>query len=504
MPQALKFLEVGFRHTLLHTLETLGVHGIVLVVPDLLGHGRPRRRAGNGLAAEVLRGLRFHQVGSVRTGFGDEPAELVGVLEHGAGPQVIVVERLVLVVFHEQRRFKGLEQRDVVDVDVAVVDEHAGLNVARGVDVQVAAAAGDAASHELAIVLEVHGEQLLLGAHVTHEVVHALALLGSGHERGGRGGSHGHVVEVPAEQRALLDHPVHVRLGGHGVGVLARPAAGDAERQAVFAKQVHGALDLGVRALAAASVGRALVTLGGDGGNKVAHVDHLLAERLVDEGRVGEAQKGAILVLFTQADEVVLAHERLAAGVDVDMAAELLALADDGVDILEGKVERMPVLGRPAARATQVAGARGVEQDRIRDVALMFFAHPFLLGPCQNATVHNERLEQLGAYFGVEVEDSHHESVPVIAFADRGVEGSALRGEHILGDEFVHERHDGVDVLLGVLVEIVDDFVEGRSFRRLCECHAVPSFDALEATRGMPTVRVAKTEERLAASPCRE
>ncbi len=59
-------------------------------------------------------------------------------------------------------------------------------------------------------------------------------------------------MEVPAEQRALLDHPVHVRLGGHGVSVLARPAAGDAERQAVFAKQVHGALDLGVRALASA------------------------------------------------------------------------------------------------------------------------------------------------------------------------------------------------------------------------------------------------------------
>ena len=186
------------------------------------------------------------------------------------------------------------------------------------------------------------------------------------------------------------------------------------------------------------------------------------------------------------------------------MTAELLALADDGVDVLEGKVERVSVFSRPAARATQVAGARGVEQDRIRDVALMLFAHPFLLGPCQNATVHNERLEQLGAYFGVEVEDAHHESVPVVAFADRGVEGSALRGEHILGDEFVHERHDGVDVLLGVLVEIVDDFVEGRSFRRLCECHAVPSFDALEATRGMPTVRVAKTEDRLAASPCRE
>ena len=61
--------------------------------------------------------------------------------------------------------------------------------------------------------------------------------------------------------------------------------------------------------------------------NKVAHADHLLAERLVDEGRVGEAQQCAILVLFAQADEVVLAHERLAAGVDVDMTAELLALA---------------------------------------------------------------------------------------------------------------------------------------------------------------------------------
>jgi hypothetical protein len=53
----------------------------------------------------------------------------------------------------------SLQQGLLADVGVGVVDEHAGIHIAVGVDVEIAAAAGDAAAHILRVVLEVHGEQ---------------------------------------------------------------------------------------------------------------------------------------------------------------------------------------------------------------------------------------------------------------------------------------------------------------------------------------------------------
>ena len=90
---------------------------------------------------------------------------------------------------------------------------------------QVATAAGNASAHVLAVVLEIEREQRLFLAHLAHEVIHALALLGRGDELGCSAASDGHEVEVPAEQRALLDHPVDVLLGGNGICVCFGPAA---------------------------------------------------------------------------------------------------------------------------------------------------------------------------------------------------------------------------------------------------------------------------------------
>ena len=94
-------------------------------------------------------------------------------------------------------------------------------------------------------------------------------------------------------------------------------------------------LDLGVRALATAGVGGVLVALGADGGNEVCHANHIVAERLVDERGIGKTEERAVLVLFTNFDQVVLAHQGLAAGVDVDVGAQCLALRDDGVDVVK-------------------------------------------------------------------------------------------------------------------------------------------------------------------------
>jgi hypothetical protein len=63
------------------------------------------------------------------------------------------------VIGHEQRGAQRLQYGLLADVGIGVVDEHAGVHIAVGVDVEVAAAAGYAAADILRVVLEVHGEQ---------------------------------------------------------------------------------------------------------------------------------------------------------------------------------------------------------------------------------------------------------------------------------------------------------------------------------------------------------
>lgn len=172
----------------------------------------------------------------------------------------------------------------------------------------------------------------------------------------------------------MIDHPVEIALARDGVGVGARPACRDAERQPVTAQELHGAHDLGVGALPAPCIGGRFGALGADGGYEVRHADHVLAEFLIDERGVGKAEERAVRVLLANANQVAFAHHRLAAGVDVDMGAKLTSLVDDRADVVIAQVERMPVLSSPTARAVQVAGARRVEQDRPRNVALLALA----------------------------------------------------------------------------------------------------------------------------------
>ena len=77
---------------------------------------------------------------------------------------------------------------------------------------------------------------------------------------------------------------------------------------------------------------------------------------------------------IAELDEIRLAHERLATRVNEDMRTKLVALVDDGVDVFVAQVELVAVLGCPAPRAMQVAGARWVKQDGPRHVALVLLA----------------------------------------------------------------------------------------------------------------------------------
>ena len=165
---------------------------------------------------------------------------------------------------------------------------------------------------------------------------------------------------------------------------------------------------------------------------------------------------------FAQVDEVVLADERLAAGVDVDVGSQLDALVDDGVDFLVGEVLLVAVFRRPASGAAQVAGARRVEQDGPGDVAVVLVAHRFLLRPGEHVRVNDERLDEAIPDPGIHVgENLHDKLVPIRFVIDCLVKGRTLGWEHVVGCDFVNHVHDLRDVSLGIFKQVVDSFVEG-------------------------------------------
>ena len=64
-------------------------------------------------------------------------AQQLRVFRHGARAQVVFVERLAIVVRHEERRLQDFEQCFFADVGIGIMDEHARVGVAAGVDIQV-------------------------------------------------------------------------------------------------------------------------------------------------------------------------------------------------------------------------------------------------------------------------------------------------------------------------------------------------------------------------------
>ena len=221
-------------------------------------------------------------------------------------------------------------------------------------------------------------------------------------------------------------------------------------------QQGHGVGDLVVHTLSAAGVVGLLEALQTDGGDKVAHTQHVLAELLVDQGGVGKGEEGRIAVLLAQGDQVLLAHQRLAAGVDVQVDAQLLALSNDGVNLIKGQVELVAVLRRPTAGAMQITGGGGVQQDGPGNVAAVLLAQFLLLGPAHQVCIDKEvveyRLEHTGVGLGP---DLLNELVPTgVLVVNYLIKCLPLEGQGVAG-KLVDQIHDLAHVVHRVLVQII-------------------------------------------------
>ena len=261
-------------------------------------------------------------------------------------------------------------------------------------------------------------------------------------------------MEIPHDQGAPIDQLVDVGVGGHGLEVLARVATRNAERQTVVAHEPHGGHDPVVDALAPARVSGFAVTFHAEGRDEVATGFDRVNELLVKERAVRERQKHAVVVAPAELDDVRLANERLAARVDVEVDPEALTLLDDGVDVGERKVEPVAVVRSPAARAVQVAGARGVEQDCPGDVAADPLAHLLLARPPAESGVEGEVERDMLEVLRVELAERAHEQ-PVdigVLVLEILAYDAALRGHRPAGDE-VHRIQETRNCLVGIRAE---------------------------------------------------
>ena len=268
---------------------------------------------------------------------------------------------------------------------------------------QIVPATCNAAAHILRVILEVHGEDGL-GLTIAADAVHdGFALLGRGQQLRRSGIAHGHVVEEPHEQCAGIDHVIEEFFAGNIGVVFAGVAGGNAEGQLVFLQQPHGIGNLLVYTFAATTIVGILEALQRNGGHKVLHPQHLPAEVLVDQRAVGEGQKFAVRVHLAQLDQISLAYQRLAAGVDVEIGAHFLALTDDGIDGLQTQVQVVAVLGSPAAGTMQVAGRGGVQQDRPRHIAAFLLFHLILNSAALQAGVEQKVFKKCFAHSGIQL-----------------------------------------------------------------------------------------------------
>ena len=185
--------------------------------------------------------------------------------------------------------------------------------------------------------------------------------------------AHGHIVEVPLPQRAVLNDEVVVLVGGDVLDVVARIAGRDAKGHAVLSHEVHGANNLVERAVTAATVVGGLEALERHREHDVAQALAVVAELLVDERAVGEEAKDAVVVLLGKADDVLLAHTRGSPPVIMKkcVPSALASVTRSWSHVIEGEVEGVAVVGGPAADAVLVAGTRGVEDDDPGHVALV-------------------------------------------------------------------------------------------------------------------------------------
>ena len=136
----------------------------------------------------------------------------------------------------------------------------------------------------------------------------------------------------------------------------------------------------------------------------------------------------------------------------------------------------MAVFRSPATRAMQVARARGVEQNRPRNVALVFVAILLLLAPHHEVRINQERFHQAVSHLGVQMGNFHEQLIPVVLLVDRITECLALRREKVARGGLVDHLHRLWKPCFGVFKQVIDHFAQCCMLHGIQSDHSTPLF----------------------------
>lgn len=111
----------------------------------------------------------------------------------------------------------------------------------------------------------------------------------------------------------------------------------------MIAEDVHGLHNGSIVTLAAADIVSIRSTLEREHESDITELSHLLSELVGDQRGVGIQTEEAVIVLLGELEYIIHAHSRLTACHHVKVSAELLALGDDLVHVLEGEISLVAV-----------------------------------------------------------------------------------------------------------------------------------------------------------------
>src|SRR5699024_1877412 len=133
---------------------------------------------------------------------------------------------------------------------------------------------GDASAHIFPVVLEIHTEDRLGLPEMADPVVHFLPLLRRRKQIRHRAVPYRHIVEIPYEEGATLDHHVIKIFTAHIREILACIAYGYTERKIMFFHKRHCPAHLVVYAASSPSVVGLLESFQTDGRDEILHAQH--------------------------------------------------------------------------------------------------------------------------------------------------------------------------------------------------------------------------------------
>ena len=253
-------------------------------------------------------------------------------------------------------------------------------------------------------------------------MVHIFPLLRAGHQLRHSIRAHRHVGEQPHELRAEIDQTVIVGFTADHIHIFAGIAAACAKEQLPLPQNIHRTDNLLIGSFSAPVIRSIFEAFNRDCGYEILYSKHFVRESFIDQRSISKGQEGRFRVTFAQGDDILLPHQWFTAGINEEVATELLSLSNHTVQLFQCQIQFIAILRCPAAGAVQIAAGCGVHQDGPGNVTVIFGAVGKAGGRSDHTGVDDEILHQFAPLPIVNFRiDTFYQLIPVTVLVQQDV-----------------------------------------------------------------------------------